>query len=471
MKNTDKKKKRPKVVDDVHNVGAALSANDAVQRGGDAQRAVFDTQNELNNLGQRGGPHGRRGFVYESIEKGRRNTDASMKGEDATWKRTDEIGRGNDPHDDLVRVENGEITNGYQLKFRGPKAISQNIESGGWDRYEKIMVPKNKYETVIREIDNKIAKVEASGDAEKLRYLQEGRAKIEAGKTNSGDVFLADKNPGLYTAKEALKVAGKAGIQAAAYSAVFGGTFSAALNMIAVRRGDKDLSEAMQDILKDTGKSAATGFGVAAGGSLVKGAMLGSKEAAIKALAKSSVPTMIAAATIETGKSFLRYFKGEIDGTELIEELGEKGTGMAASAYGATVGQALIPVPVLGLMIGGIVGYMINLQCYHGILSALKSAKLSEQRRIEAERMCTAAIKEIRRFRKAMNTHLDKQYFQRQQELEEAFEFVDLSIRTNNVDSLAKNIDRIALVFGQNLQFKNSAEFDAFMRTSEPLKL
>ena len=85
--------------------------------------------------------------------------------------------------------------------------------------------------------------------------------------------------------------------------------------------------------------------------------------------------------------------------------------------------------------------------------------------------MCKAAIKEIRRFREAMNAHLDKQYFQRQQELEEAFGFVDRSIRTNNVDSLAKNIDRIALVFGQNLQFKNSAEFDAFMRTSEPLKL
>ena len=42
------------------------------------------------------------------------------------------------------------------------------------------------------------------------------------------------------------------------------------------------------------------------------------------------------------------FIKGDIDGTQCLEELGEKGTSQLGAAMFAVAGQALIPIPVVG---------------------------------------------------------------------------------------------------------------------------
>ncbi len=53
----------------------------------------------------------------------------------------------------------------------------------------------------------------------------------------------------------------------------------------------------------------------------------------------------------------------------------------------AFAGQALIPIPVVGALIGGFVGITMSKTFYDISLKTLKEAKEAHQRRIEIERM------------------------------------------------------------------------------------
>lgn len=81
-----------------------------------------------------------------------------------------------------------------------------------------------------------------------------------------------------------------------------------------------------------------------------------------------------------------RYFNGEIDGVECLETLGEQGTGMIASSMFAVIGQTVIPIPVVGGLIGGMVGYALSSATYGVLVGSLKEAKLAREERIELNR-------------------------------------------------------------------------------------
>ena len=82
---------------------------------------------------------------------------------------------------------------------------------------------------------------------------------------------------------------------------------------------------------------------------------------------------------METGKTLKSYFTGDISGLECLEELGEKGVGQLSAAMFAAVGQILIPVPVVGAMIGSMAGYALSSALYKELLDSLKEAKLAEE--------------------------------------------------------------------------------------------
>ncbi|GAA9602466.1 hypothetical protein UBN9_05850 [Helicobacter pylori] len=54
----------------------------------------------------------------------------------------------------------------------------------------------------------------------------------------------------------------------------------------------------------------------------------------------------------------------------------------------AVAGQALIPIPVVGALVGGFVGAILSETFFNAFLKAREEAKLARQRRIEIEREC-----------------------------------------------------------------------------------
>jgi hypothetical protein len=187
--------------------------------------------------------------------------------------------------------------------------------------------------------------------------------------------------PKTTTVKHTLEISHEAGLEAAKIGLAVAGGMSIIRNVVAVTKGDKEPGEAALAVVKDTGAGVAVSYTTAFAGSQLQALMVkastkkvvtqvGKKavekvvtNTAFKSLAESNLPAQIVTATIEVGKTMKKYFTGEIDGVECLTELGEKGTGMIASIIGTAIGQTVIPIPVIGGLIGSMLGYALSSAC------------------------------------------------------------------------------------------------------------
>ncbi len=149
----------------------------------------------------------------------------------------------------------------------------------------------------------------------------------------------------------------------------------------------KDPKEAIKRTATKTLKGGAYSYIIASGGSLLGGMMQNSTSKLMQSFGKSSLPAMIVVAAVANVTIFTRYFSGKIDEAELCKQLGRTNTSLLSGGAMAFAGQALIPIPVVGALIGGFVGITMSKTFYDISLKTLKEAKEAHQRRIEIERM------------------------------------------------------------------------------------
>ncbi|GAA8923693.1 hypothetical protein HpEKA49_09120 [Helicobacter pylori] len=145
--------------------------------------------------------------------------------------------------------------------------------------------------------------------------------------------------------------------------------------------------EAIKRTAIETLKGGAYSYVIASGGSLLGGMMQNSTSKLMQSFGKSSLPAMIVVAAVANVTIFTRYFSGKIDEAELCKQLGRTNTSLLSGGAMAFAGQALIPIPVVGALIGGFVGITMSKTFYDISLKTLKEAKEAHQRRIEIERM------------------------------------------------------------------------------------
>ncbi len=147
----------------------------------------------------------------------------------------------------------------------------------------------------------------------------------------------------------------------------------------------KDPKEALKHTAIATLKGGAYSYGIASGGSLLGGMMQNSTNQFIQNLSNGSMPTMIVGAAVTNVTIFIRYFSGKIDKAELCKQLGRTNTSLLSGGTMAIAGQALIPIPVVGALIGGFVGVALSEAFFNALNS--KKVELVRQKRIEIERM------------------------------------------------------------------------------------
>ncbi len=154
--------------------------------------------------------------------------------------------------------------------------------------------------------------------------------------------------------------------------------------MNAKKKG-KDPKEAIKHTATETLKGGVRSYGIAFWGSLLGGMMQNSANKVIQSLGKSSVPVMIVGAAVTNVTIFIRYFSGKIDEVELCKQLGRTNTTLISGGAMAFAGQALIPIPVVGALIGGFMGAALSEAFFNALNS--KKVELARQKRIEIERM------------------------------------------------------------------------------------
>lgn len=365
---------------------------------------------------------------------------------------------------DYVRVDrNGNVISNTltQSKFVGKNGAEcfEKFLSKDYEKYlkngMKMEIPKDFFgdfqkeaNIKIKSLESKIAKQKELGDFQKADILERRLQKCKTIKAHTrpasatkAEAIEARLNPNLSTAKDVANLSHQAGMNAAQTGAWIGGGVSLATNIYECIANGKDPIKAFKHTTIATLKGGALSYGSAFASSSLGGLMQSSANKIIQSLGKGSVPAMIVGAGVANCKVFIDYFRGKIDETELLKQLGKANATLVSSGAMAVASQALIPIPVVGALIGGFVGAVLSETFFNAFLKAREEAKLARQRRIEIEKECREIIKLL----KAYQNHFKEvfeQYFhettkffnQSFDELERALYALDadLAIAVNN---------------------------------------
>lgn len=307
------------------------------------------------------------GFSAEIASVSKKNAQAIMSGNNSRFSRSEDIASYGKNHNvvDIVELLEGQEISTSQMKFVGDyenllnKIAKRNSgNKNDLSRYLEV----DRLEMPSEQVEK--AKAYCREQAKSLKQQAKNFEKLESKISDSGmtteEAIAYRLNPEWETVKDISRVSHQAGIQGAKFGAVIGGSISLVTNIIAYKSSNKELSEAVVDTGMDTLKSAGVGYGTAFTGTAIKSYMAQSANEVVRNLSKTALPAMIVSACLATSKSVASYAKGEIDESTLMQEMGISVTGMLSSSAFATIGQIAIPIPVLGGLIGGMIGYTLT---------------------------------------------------------------------------------------------------------------
>ncbi|GHS94645.1 hypothetical protein FACS1894107_14730 [Planctomycetales bacterium] len=423
------------------------------------------------------------GFSAEVKEVARENAERIIEGDSRRAVRTND----NNPLVDVIAGDGTEI----QMKFvsENSREMLGKLQGKDFEKYlnanKKIGIPSERFAEIKNLIQEDLAKqrqqlehAQAQGDSTlaaskqaKIDKLNQLDQSLRKSRLTADEALQARISPRWSTAKDIAKVSHRAGMEQAKYGAVLGGGISIVQNVVALVKGEKELRDAIFDVAKDAGSAAAVSYATGFAGSMIKGGMQNASSDTLRALSKSNLPATLAVTALECGKTFAKYFRGEIDGEECLEELGEKGVGMTSSAMFATLGQIAIPIPIVGAAIGGMVGYALSSACYKELTSALKGAKLAQEERIRIEAECEEAVKMIRAYRAEMEAVINDYLRDHIATFTNAFTEMKTALNLGDIDGFIDGANSITRKLGGKPQFNTFTEFDEFMENSISFKL
>ena len=331
-----------------------------------------------------------------------------------------------------------------------------------------------KIEGLSRQLENQ----KNDGNIEQVQQLQERIDKLEQIKKNlrkssvsSKEAVFARMHPGLSTARDVATVSFKAGVQMAKTAAIIGGSVSIVKNLVSVCKGEIEPDDAVINVAKDTTMISVGGFGTGFAGTALEGAMQNSKSQYMQTLSKTNVAGTIVAVTVSATKTLTRYFTGEIDGVECLETLGEQGTGMVSSALFSVVGQTVIPIPIVGGLLGGMVGYALSSATYGVLTQALREEKLARDQRVQIEAVCEEHIKMIREYRAEMEGIINEYLIESMDIFRDTFAEIKNALAIGDVDWFIESTNTITKNFGGKASFSSMEDFNSKMITGSTFKL
>ena len=438
------------------------------------------------------------GYQAEDIYVARQNAKNIIDGSSIRYSRTDDIigpdgkYRVNDPLYDHVKIDvlgNVIEDSGEQMKFLGnnPKECFKKLYSTPkfqkyYDAGATITVPSDFYNEVKEEANNTIHDLEeglrrykAEGNISKAKELEGNIAKAKAirdrlkdsGISNAEAIF-AREHPTIFIAKEITGQAHKAGMEQLGFATAIGGTMSLINNLVDVIKGEKTPEEAGISLAKATATTAATSYATAFGGSVLKGAMQNSNKAVLRSISKTNFATHAVTSSIEMGKSIISFMNGNISGEQCLAELGENGTGQISTALYASLGQAVIPIPVVGAVVGSIVGYSLNKVFYQQLRIALYEKRIAKEERQRVEAECKNIILLMDQFEKEIDK-LTSQYFHKMNTMfDTALYLIDNS--GNDIDTFIKGANIIIKGLNGKPTFESKKEFETMLFSNKPDK-
>lgn len=294
-----------------------------------------------------------------------------------------------------------------------------------------------------------------------VRLTEEGKQKaIETGR-KSQDIINRNAKKTIF--KNVVKTGHEAGKYSAKNSGITAATMSGIMNITSVIKGEKSAEDALADTMVDTGKAAVTGYVMGGGLTTVSHTLSSSSSKFLRGLSASNVPGKVITAVMITGDTLKRYSRGEITTQECIIELGEKGLNFATTGYAMAIGQALIPIPIVGAAVGALVGSVLTGNYYNSLVNTLRTRELEHQERLRIIAECERAAREERAFREELEEYLEE-YFQDFQDcFDEALSEIKFAFQAGDADGIIAGANQITRKLGGKVQYENITEFKSFL--------
>ncbi|MCQ2860190.1 hypothetical protein JT059_03440 [Helicobacter pylori] len=330
----------------------------------------------------------------------------------------------------------------------------------------------------IKSLESQIAKQKGLGDFQKAAHLEEKRqycktikAHTRPARVAKGEAIEARLNPNLSTAKDVTRVSHQAGMNVAQTGALIGGWVSAITNIYECIANGKDPMKALKHTLVATAKGGALSYGSAFASSSLGGLMQSSANKIIQSLGKGSVPAMIVGACVANATILGHYFSGKIDKTELLKQLGKANTTLISSGAMAVAGQVLIPIPVVGALVGGFVGAILSETCFNAFLKDREEAKLAHQRRIEIEKECREFIKLLEIYQNQFKEVFERYFHETTKFFNQNFDELERVLYAGDADLAIGVNNKIQERLGQKPLFNNTQEFWELITSNKDIRM
>ncbi|GAA9600880.1 hypothetical protein HpHA7_06650 [Helicobacter pylori] len=419
---------------------------------------------------------GKRGRVrqYDDLSSGQKSQIGERFPDYATPNKNHELV-------DYVRVdEKGNVISNTltQSKFVGRNGAEcfEKFLSKDYEKYfengMKMEIPKDFFgdfqkeaNIKIKSLESKIAKQKSFGNFQKAANLEERLQKCKTIKANIRPARITKKEaiearlkPKLSTAKDVANLSHQAGMNAAQTGACIGGFVSLVTNVYECVVNGKDPKKAIKHTLVATAKGGAISYCSAFASSSLGGLMQSSANKIIQSLGKGSVPAMIVSVVATNATILGRYISGKIDEAELLKQLGKANTTLISSVAMAVAGQALIPIPVVGALIGGFVGAVLSETCLNSLLKAREEAKLARQRRIEIEKECREIIKLLKAYQNHFKEVFEQYFHETTKFFNQSFNELERALYAGDADLAIAVNNKPREWLGQKALFDNKQE-------------
>lgn len=351
--------------------------------------------------------------------------------------------------DDIKEIGNSE--DNFQVISRRNNQPNKKVGKGGSTQQEWADDPAR-----MEGLSNSIESNETIDEVRK-RIKETGKAAER--RNNQRALKRGFKNAAI-TAHDA----GKAGAKNAGVTAV---TMSGIMNIVSVIKGEKSGEDAVADTIKDGGKAAVTGYAMGGGMTVVSQSLSYSSSEFVQALAKNNIPGKVITAVIITGDTLKKWGNGEITTQECLIQIGDKGLNMATMGYSMAVGQALIPIPIVGGAVGALVGSMLTSNLYNNLINDLQTKQLEHEERLRIIAECNAAAEQAKRFRVELEQYLDSYFEEYRSCFDEAMSSMQLSFAMGDADGVIAGANEITRKLGGRVKYETVNEFKNFLDSDE----
>ncbi len=330
----------------------------------------------------------------------------------------------------------------------------------------------------IKSLESQIAKQKELGNFQKADILERILQKCKTIKANTrpasitkAEAIEARLNPKLSTAKDVANFSHQAGMNAMQTGALVGGGVSAITNIYECIANGKDPMKAIKHTAIATLKGGVLSYGSAFSSSSLGGLMQSSANKVIQSLGKGSVPAMIVGVAMANVTILTRFISGKIDEVELLKQLGKANTSLLSGGAMAVVGQALIPIPVVGALIGGFVGAALSETIFSALLKAREEAKLARQRRIEIEKECHEIIRLLEMYQNQFKEVFEQYFYETTKFFNQSFDELERALYAGDADLAIAANNKIQERLGQKPLSNNKQELWELITSNKVIRM